>query len=203
MVWQRDNLYGLGINDANYPVKTYRVEGKKRVLLTCCIFYETWRQMLRRCYSDKFHKQYPSYKGCTVADEWLTFSSFKLWMESQPYNGNCLDKDLLYPGNKHYSKDTCCFIPKSVNVFIAFNKANGEACGLQKQKNGKFTARIREGKTQKHLGTFDTKELAIKAWRDEKSKRAIELSKSVEDKRIELAIINFVDEFNFNPPHGD
>ncbi|MEN1899919.1 hypothetical protein AAIP21_27495 [Pseudomonas aeruginosa] len=40
--------------------------------------------VLRRCYS-KSGEIPASYDGCRIADEWLTFSNFKRWMESRPW----------------------------------------------------------------------------------------------------------------------
>lgn len=50
--------------------------------------------------------------GCSVCEEWLTFSNFKRWMEQQDYEGKALDKDLLVSQNKTYSSETCVFVPR-------------------------------------------------------------------------------------------
>ena len=59
--------------------------------------------MLKLCYSPAHHKKYPSYVGCTVCEEWKTFSNFRRWMVTQNFEGRHLDKDLLVKDNLHYS----------------------------------------------------------------------------------------------------
>ena len=89
--------------------------------------YATWRGMLDRCYDHKFQEQYPSYKGCTVCNDWLFYSNFEIW-----YNNNIpdkinrweLDKDILVQGNKEYSPDTCCFVPQRINSLLTNTSAS-------------------------------------------------------------------------------
>lgn len=74
--------------------------------------------MLARCYSGK----YPTYEGCTVADEWYNFQNFAEWFTNQE-NWNCcgyeLDKDLLAGGRgKLYSSETCIVINRAANMSV-------------------------------------------------------------------------------------
>ena len=112
MVKPKRLVYGVGINDADYVVQKWEtigyVNGKqKQKLIWICPYYSAWKSMLKRCYSSKYQDKRPTYKGCSVSDEWLTFSVFKVWMEKQDWEGKQLDKDLLFEGNKIYSADTC------------------------------------------------------------------------------------------------
>lgn len=113
-------VHGVGVNDANYPVVNYsstnKITGKPTQ--TICIFYNTWKAMLERCYSESLKRRRPSYIGCTVCEEWLLFSNFKVWMETQDWKGNQLDKDLLIEHNKVYSPETCLFLSREVNSFL-------------------------------------------------------------------------------------
>ena len=106
----RSLVFGVGVNDSDYNVMIRK--NKKQIL---CPFYRKWCDMLKRCYSLKWHKQNPTYIGCFVCPEWLYFSKFRLWMENQKWKGMELDKDLLVKGNRGYGPDTCCFIPKAIN----------------------------------------------------------------------------------------
>ena len=68
-------VYGVGINDADYVVQKYEtivyVNGKrKRRLVWICPFYQSWKHMLQRCYSNKFKERNPTYEGCSVSEEW-------------------------------------------------------------------------------------------------------------------------------------
>lgn len=111
---------GVGINDADYVFQKWEtiiVNGKrKQKLIWECDFYRTWKSMLARCYSIKTQERQPTYKGCSVSDEWLTFSVFKNWMEKQDWEDKQLDKDLLFEGNKVYSSETCVFVTRMVST---------------------------------------------------------------------------------------
>lgn len=76
-------VYGVGINDADYPTtQREKVNGEWKITWRC-LYYDRWVSMLTRCYSSKCHEKQPTYKGCSVCDEWLTFSNFRKWMEQQ------------------------------------------------------------------------------------------------------------------------
>lgn len=107
---KRKPLYGVGINDSTYDTKS-------------CPFYKRWKDILTRCYSSKFLERRPSNKGVVVCQEWLTFSTFKKWMQEQEWEGNFLDKDILGKGLKIYSPSTCIFIPQILNSFIQNNSS--------------------------------------------------------------------------------
>lgn len=124
MVSSKDKLaFGWGVADAEYTITQKEdlpiLNGKRRQkVLWICPYYSRWRNMLRRCFDSKYHKNQPTYKGCTVHEGWKYLSNFIKWVDSQPNRDweNChLDKDFLVEGNKHYSPDTCVYVPKSLN----------------------------------------------------------------------------------------
>lgn len=160
-------IFGIGRNDLhNHKTKYKDANGK----IVRCPFYIKWHSMLRRCYSKVLHSNNPAYLGCTVCVEWLTFSNFKSWMETQDWEGKELDKDWIVLGNKIYSPDTCCFIPKGLNNFIA-NSFKGVDFHKRTQK---FRARVHDpftGSTY-HLGLFASYLAANKAYVDAKIKLA-------------------------------
>lgn len=83
--------------------------------------YRAWQNMLERCYGVNYLSRNPSYVGCSVHPEWHNFQTFAEWFTAQPnYQTDYfqLDKDLLYPGNKIYSKDTCAVIPGEINSML-------------------------------------------------------------------------------------
>ena len=86
-------VFGIGINDADYLVSPI-INGKQ----IRCPFYQTWRNMLARCYSNKYIVYNPTYLGTTVCDQWRHFSVFKLWMQSQDWTDKEFDKDFLGDG---------------------------------------------------------------------------------------------------------
>ncbi len=176
-------VYGHGINDANYAVLP-RINGKQ----IRCPFYRTWQSMLQRVYSQKYHDTNPTYVGITVCQEWLIFSNFKAWLETQNWQGNELDKDIIKPGNKHYSPDTCCFVPHALNSLLNDNSAaRGEwIIGVRYNKFAKkYTAQCCDGKGKlKHLGSFDTASTAHAAWVKFKSNLIVNIAAKQTDPRI-------------------
>lgn len=89
--------------------------------------YETWVNMLNRCYNEKSFIKYPTYSDCTVCDEWLCYENFERWYNENYYQVDDetmqLDKDILVKGNRVYSPDTCTFVPQRINSLISVNKS--------------------------------------------------------------------------------
>ena len=211
-------IFGEGINDSGYVTQKSeyisRGDGTYyKKLLWFCPYYSSWRGMITRCYSKAFQKKYPAYIGCTVSEEWKTFSNFKSWMEEQDWEGKHLDKDLLIDGNKVYSRETCLFIPNMINNFIVDNKASrGEfPVGVMWDNNwGKFRASVRNYSTKKqeHLGSFICPNEAHKAWGKRKYELAVQLAAEQTDERVSKALVSRYEMFsdilpNQSDPRGD
>ena len=191
---------GIGTNDADYVVQKTEtigyVDGKqKQKQVWICAYYRAWKAMLDRCYSTKTQERQPAYKGCSVAEEWLTFSVFKSWMAAQDWEGKQLDKDLLFEGNKIYSSATCTFVTQTVNLFTNDNRAKrGKlligAC-WDKGAN-KFRASCKNPFTNKleYLGLFTTEKEAHNAWAKRKLELAHELAAIQTDPRVAKALID-------------
>jgi hypothetical protein len=196
-------IYGIGINDADYTLKIReelpKVNGKrKQKLIWQCPFYLRWIHMLRRCYCQKYLKEHPTYQGCSVCEEWLTFSNFKKWMEQQDWEGKQLDKDILGDG-KLYSPETCCFIDQATNKFLTDNKARRgkykvgvtfhkrdqvfvAQCCCYNYENSKYK--------NNHLGYFDSEEDAHMAWLLFKLKQSNVVAAHQSDKKVAKAIVD-------------
>ncbi len=115
-------LFGVGVKD-EHLITTVFVEGKSKM----CPYYQRWYDMLRRCYSETYQKNHPSYKDVTCCDEWLTFSNFKSWMEQQDWENKTLDKDLLDPSNNMYCPEKCIFVDIRINcLFLDAPTKRGE-----------------------------------------------------------------------------
>lgn len=147
--------------------------------------------MLQRCYDPSTYKRYPTYLGCSVDSDWLVFSKFRDWALTQDYQNKQLDKDLLFPNNKIYSKDTCVFISSELNMFIAAPRVSksGLPTGVTKDRT-KFQARCNNPftKTRVSLGSFQTKEQAHEAWKKYKHSLSLEYAKLESDPRIIKAL---------------
>lgn len=81
--------------------------------------YEVWSSMIRRCYSTKSQEKHPTYKGCSVCNEWHNFQNFSEWFEFNYSAGLHIDKDIKIKGNKIYSPETCIFVTQSINTVHA------------------------------------------------------------------------------------
>lgn len=192
-------VYGVGRNDADYVTQKMEtigyVDGKqKQKKVWVCPYYQTWVDMLKRCYSAKTQERQPTYKGCSVSTEWLTFSVFKSWMEKQQWEGLQLDKDLLFVGNRVYNADTCVFVSQTVNKFINDRgNARGEwLTGVNWHKQTeKFRAMCSNpfNSRREYLGLFTCEQEAHNAWLKRKLELAHELAAIQTDERVAKALI--------------
>ena len=122
--------------------------------------YRLWHSMMQRCYYE--HENISkSYKDKYVSPKWHCFQDFALWCRSQPtfyYKGWDLDKDLLKIGNKEYSPENCCFIPKTLNrTLVMYSADMGDSKGINMNTNGKWKVNYyREGTRHRSAKYFDT-----------------------------------------------
>ena len=184
----RKLIYGVGVNDADYVVQP-KINGKT---VWSCLFYRRWYKMMERCYSERFHETFPTYVECSVDNQWHSFMNFKSWMETQDWEGNQLDKDILVEGNKVYSPDTCVFVDRNTNVFLTDSGASRGKYPIgvyyEKDKN-LYRACIGVNGKQKKIGRFTTPEEAHQAWYVAKRELAIELAAKQPDPRVAAALL--------------
>lgn len=161
--------------------------------------YQCWIDMLKRCYSLKFQKTSPSYIGCTVKEDWLSYSNFKVWYDKNYYSiDGCpkteLDKDILYKGNKIYSSSTCIFAPKNINML--FTKFNSLPLGVYLNKElNKYEVKCRDNKGKRiYLGVYKNVAEAFKVYKDYKEsiiKKVAEEYKNKIPNDLYTAMINY------------
>lgn len=194
-------VFGVGVNDADYSVQKFEFIGGKWKRVWVCPFYERWKHVLARCYSEVFLKRRPTYLGCYTVPEWHSFMAFHAWMVEQDWEGKHLDKDILFPGNKVYGPDTCVFVDPKVNTFmLECTSSQGVfPVGVSYHKRiGKFQARCqdsRQGK-RKNLGYFNSPDEAHSAWLEEKLRQAKMLASEQEDERVAKALIERYQTYN-------
>jgi len=182
-------VYGWGVNDADYAVYTRLPNG----LYDKCPYYSTWKKMLERVFDTKYHAQFPTYIGTSVCDEWKYFMNFRAWMMAQDWRNKQLDKDIVVPGNKHYSPETCAFVDGQINSLL-LDRAAGRGkypIGVSYYKrNKKYQASMKMNGKSRNLGYFDTPEEASLVYRKEKSRyvRHIALTR-VDDPRVRAGLL--------------
>jgi hypothetical protein len=135
--------------------------------------YLRWRDMLTRCYNAKFHERQPQYKECTVCEEWLNYSNFRVWYDQNRVLGKTLDldKDILFKGNKVYSPETVALVPHAINTLF-INRKDGRGdfpIGVYCEKDKKrFRATMSFMGKQIKLGSFATAESAFARYKEYK-----------------------------------
>lgn len=152
---KRKLVQGVGINDAWYLVSYRSTQGVREA----CPYYLRWCNMLERCYSTKYQDHHPTYVGCSVSKDWLTFSNFRSWMEKQDWVGKQLDKDILEVGNKVYGSSNCLFVSSGLNKLLTDGAAaRGEyRQGVSWHKDRrKYRSQCRTDSKSKHLGYFSS-----------------------------------------------
>jgi len=158
----RKLIHGIGINDAWFTVKP-TINGKRVPYKP----YLAWSHMLKRCYSDLFQMEKPTYVSCTVCEEWLIFSNFEKWMLTQNFDGLALDKDIIKQGNKIYAPEYCRFISQALNSLLTTHgAARGDLpLGVDwHNASKKYRAKISINGKQKILGYFKTAQEAKAAY---------------------------------------
>lgn len=165
----RKMFCGVGIND--YPDSTANL-----------LSYRRWCSMLKRCYDEKHLIKSPSYRGCSVCQEWLLFSNFKKWFDEHYVKGYHLDKDILVKGNREYAPDKCCFVPNEINSLFTHKKSEKSLpCGVSKTEEG-FVACIIVGNKYKTKKGFETQEDAFMWYKEMKEKHIKRVAKKWRDK---------------------
>ena len=187
-------VYGWGVIDVEHNVtRTEIVNGKQKIVWRCP-YYTKWSGILDRCLSVKHQETHPTYKGCTVAEEWKHLSDFIKWVDSQPnrdWQNSELDKDFLIQGNKHYSPETVVFVSKRVKLFLT-NKRNfrgdymiGVSYNPRNSKRNPYEAKCSSpfGGCG-YIGVYPTELEAHKAWQAKKHEYACMLADLQADERI-------------------
>ena len=177
---KRTMVFGVGINDSVTPVRCRKTK-------YICPYYSRWSHMIKRCYSECFHKTNATYKDCTTCEEWLTFSNFKRWMQAQDWQGMQLDKDIIKPKNKIYSPENCAFVTCEENNILCDAKSiRGKypkgVCYHQINKN--FLAYITIKNKRVNLGSFPSVDLAVESYKKAKKIALIAASKEATNKKV-------------------
>lgn len=155
----RPSIAGIGfIGDGKYVSK-----GKDMVC------YQTWSDMIKRCYSPKSERVAREYNGVIVCNEWHDFQNFAKWYYDHFIIGYHMDKDLRVFGSKRYSPETCTFIPLELNSFLTGGLKRGIHFSNSK---GKWVAQCQDGektrtgnKKQTYLGAYVKEEDALDAYK--------------------------------------
>lgn len=185
-------LYNVGFNDGKCPSMVNWKQVKS---------YIAWQGMIRRGYDKRWQTRNPTYAGCSVSENFKSYSYYHEWCLNQiGFNGLDfqLDKDLLFRGNKVYSEDSCLFLPQEINKLLTTRKAaRGElpiGVSLSKDSSG-FKSQGSFGTFhKKYLGYYPTAKEAFMRYRQVKESyikfQAEQWRESI-DPRAYIALMNY------------
>ena len=149
--------------------------------------YAVWEGMLRRCYQDKYLENHPTYKECSVCEEWHNYENFKKWFDENYYEIDDetmnLDKDILVKGNKIYSPNTCIFVPQKINgLFVKTDALRGDLPIGVCKKGNKFIAKCNLNGKRSQIGTFDTPIEAFQSYKQFKEQYIKQVAEEYKNK---------------------
>ena len=196
----KNPMYPSVCGKGYFGVGEYSNKGGDRSL------YLLWKGMISRCYADTTKKSTLVYEDVEVCNEWLNFQNFAKWCANQQFYG-CkdekgrlyqLDKDILFRGNKVYSPETCCFVPRSINCLLLFSKGSrgNLPVGVSYVKSlRKYRADIsRRNISDRVLGYFNTLKEAFEVYkvtRERYIKNMAEIWRDRIDERVYQALLNY------------
>lgn len=127
-------------------------------------FYDTWRNMIKRCTNpkDKGYKNYGG-RGITVCEEWQDVTQFIEWAEATHIEGLTLDR-IDNEGN--YEPDNCRWVDmtiQSLNKRKSKNNTSGYVGINWRASYNKWAVRITVNGKRLSLGYFEILEEAVQA----------------------------------------
>lgn len=176
-------VFGVGITGNKYTAYYIDKNGKKKATKE----YQTWTDMLRRCYDEKY--KYYTYNDAVVCDEWLLYDNFYEWLHSQNnfekwslLERSALDKDIIIKGNKSYSPETCCLVPHHINsLFTKSDAIRGElpiGVALNSRDCNGYVAYYSNGNKEiVYLGYYYSIEEAFQAYKQNKEETIKRIAK--------------------------
>ena len=145
--------------------------------------HHIWRGMLIRGFDNKVKKKAPTYKDCSICEDWRTFTNFFKWFKQHYVEGWVIDKDILVKRNKEYHPDKCCFVPPSINsLFVKGDKRRGDYPIGVRERNGRFLARITKNYKTYQIGVYNDVISAFNAYKKAKEQYIKEVADKWKDK---------------------
>lgn len=184
---KRPTIYeDLGIIDDGYT--QYKTASHKK-----------WIGIIHRCHNKSALKKHPTYQRCGLCDEWKTYSNFAKWFDENYVEGYELEKDILVKGNKIYGPDTCCFVPRRINILLTNRKRyrGSLPVGVHASENGKrYIATMDRADGKRFVKSHKTVEEAFSAYKNAKEAYIKEVadeyfSKGLITKRVRDALYQY------------
>ena len=194
---RRKFAYGVSINDWHTKISN----GSSKHIPE----YKMWLRVLERSLSEKWKVDNPTYKDVSIDPKWYRMTVFiedvstLVGYEQALNNSWHLDKDLLVKGNKHYSKDNCCFVPIEINSLMVLSRSSrgvypSGVCFRKQQPRRPYCATIRRGGVVTTLGSYATVEEAFQTYKEAKEAYIKEVANKWKDQidpRVYEALMNW------------
>lgn len=121
-----------------------------------------WRSMIARCFSKKWNRvRVPEQPR--VIENWFNFQNFAEWYYNQSGSslGNWeLDKDIIVKGNRTYSPETCCLVPREINTAYPMSYSQGSRV-YYNSKDRYYRVNWRDESGKRSVKGFKTQEEAV------------------------------------------
>jgi len=140
--------------------------------------YRVWLGILGRCYGENNESRvFYGSKGTYVNPLWLNFQTFAHWYYLNHKEGFEIDKDILAPLSKCYGPDTCCMVPKKINLAVK-TAASEDNWATYTKKSGElvYSPTCTVGGKTVALGRFTNKEEATLAYKNTKESMVRDLA---------------------------
>jgi len=174
------------INDSIYQMRE-EIDG----ITYLCPLYSTWAGL-----KDRTNKKVEGYEDCSICEDWRRYSNFRAWMVEQDWEDQEIDKDILIPGNRHYSPDTCAFVSRRMNNL--FKTVHGSTSDLPmgvhydnepRRRNKPYGVRLVRFNERIRLGRYATVEEAYSVYLNAKADYIYDVAVLERDTRILPAIV--------------
>lgn len=182
------SVFGVGyLGSGKYTTKRNGVHDES---------YLTWKEMLRRCYDEKFHIKRRTYADCSVCKEWYNYQIFAEWFYKQKrQSGWQLDKDILTNGNREYSPKACRFVPAAINSLFSRvpDEIKNDYTGVRRVRSS-YIAELTVGPKKISLGAYKSAEEASAVYVKAKNERVKSVANHYREficNDIYEALINF------------
>lgn len=149
-----------------------------------------WRNVLNRCYNQKYIAKHPQSKGSTIAEEWLNYSNFLDWYNQNYYEvsqGQIMINTLLKSNSKHYCAKNCIFLPREINdVFAKYSiKQNDDSLPIDifvrdYTSYGKTFPVWQVSVSDRYIGIYSDRAEAMQVWQETKQNQLDTLIKKYE-----------------------
>jgi hypothetical protein len=163
--------------------------------------YQQYKGIVARC-DNRNRSRYPTYDKCkNLFKSKYEYAEWAMEQIGFTYVDSEIDKDILVPGNRMYSRDTCVMVPEVINLLFRQLPASELLTGVRKTRCGTYESGTMENYTFIRLGIYDTEYEAHMAYKLERERYTRQVADELRhriDKRVYEAMVSY----EFQTPKG-